>query len=195
MKKIHSSKINTPELSNGAILNQEYEGFEQDYLVLHCLLRKYQPKRFMEIGTNMGTGTQIIKNALGPESEVFSLDLPTHLAHASLQHPINEGKGDNVGINCKLPFTQLRGDSTQYDFKPHYPIHGWFIDGEHVEHNVFIETGHAIRSKPKIIIYHDSDIAGVYNGIVKSFDKHDGNNHYTLYRVYDTRIAYALRNK
>lgn len=195
MRKQSLKNIVTPALMQGAILNEEYTGFKEDYSVLHCLLKKYKPKRFLEIGTNMGTGTMIIKNALGEGSEVFSLDLPTHLAHASLQHPIMEGKGDNVGIKCTLPFTQLRGSSLEYDYKPLYPLHGWFIDGEHIYQNVFAETGFAIKSKAKIIIYHDTDIADVFNAIVDSFDKHNGNKHYTLYRVFDTRISYALRNK
>ena len=77
-----------------AILNEEFTGFKEDYLVLHSLIRKYQPDTFFEIGTNMGTGTNIICNAMGFSDDVlnigqvYSLDLPTELAHISLQHPI-----------------------------------------------------------------------------------------------------------
>ena len=42
----------------------------------------------------------------------------------------------------------------------------------------------------KIIIYHDTDILGVYDGII---DAHKWSN-YTLFKVENTRIAYALRN-
>src|SRR3972149_5309293 len=115
--------IYTEELAQGAILNEEFTGFKEDYLVLHCLLRKHRKvlNTFLEIGTNMGTGTRIIKNAI-PHANVFSLDLPTELAHTSLQHPISEGKGDNVGSKCDLPFTQLRGDSMTFNYKVVYPI-------------------------------------------------------------------------
>ena len=91
------------EICADAIINDEYHGFKQDYLMLHLLLRKYKPRSVFEIGTNMGVGTKIIKNAVG-SAKVFSLDLPTELAHISLQHPINEGKGDSVGHRCNLPF-------------------------------------------------------------------------------------------
>jgi len=189
MEKITFNDIYTEELANGAILNEEYTGFREDYLVLHCLLKKHFPKRLLEIGTNMGTGTQIIKNALGPDSEVLSLDLPTELAHISLQHPISEGKGDSVGHRCKLPFTQLRGDSMEFDYKQHYPIDGWFIDGEHDYTHANHESKEAIKSGAKIIIWHDSDMPPVYDGIVNAFE---GNPNYILFRVTDTRIAFAL---
>jgi hypothetical protein len=182
--------IVTPELLEGAIENNAHPGFLQDYHVLHCLLRKYQPKRFFEIGCNMGDGTKIIKNALGVDSQVFSLDLPTELAHVSLQHPISEGKGDSVGHRCNLPFTLVRGDSMTYDYAQHYPIDGWFCDGEHNYDNPLHESKEMIKSGAGLIVWHDSDIAEVYKGITDAFE---GNQDYELYRVQDTRIAYALR--
>src|SRR6185312_6592897 len=94
------SNIVTPELEKEAIYNDRFEGFHDDYLVLHCLIRKYAPKRIFEFGCNTGFGTKIICNAAGKDSEVFSFDLPTEECHVSLQHPINEGKGDIVGKEC-----------------------------------------------------------------------------------------------
>lgn len=181
-----------------AIINDEFPGFKQDYLVLHSLIRKHQPKTFFEIGTNMGTGTNIICNAIYKNlpsfaearrlKKVYSLDLPTELAHISLQHPISEGKGDKVGINCKFPYTQLRGDSMKFDFSK-YPCEGYFCDGEHSLLNVKIETNKMLVQQPKIIIYHDADIEGVWLGITAYLP----NNDYDLFRVTGTRIAYALR--
>lgn len=188
VNRIKSTDIITPELEKGAIYNNEFTGFHDDYLVLHCLIKKYKPESFFEIGTNMGTGTKIIKNA-NPEAIVFSLDLPTEQAHVSLQHPISEGKGDKVGSNCDLPFIQLRGNSTTFDYWK-YPCEGYYVDGEHTEANVFQETVDIIAQKPKIIIYHDSDMPEVFAGILLGF----GNNKdYELFRVEDTRITYALR--
>lgn len=180
--------IVTPELSAGAIINNEYHGFKEDYLVLHCLLKTYKPKTFFEIGTNMGRGTMIIKNALGGDSTVYSLDLPTELAHISLQHPINEGHGDKVGLLCKLPFVQLRGDSMTFDFSP-YPCEGVFIDGEHDYDHPYRETCEIVKTKPKLIVWHDSDIQVVHDAIVNAMK----GKSYKLYRVVDTRIAYAVR--
>jgi predicted O-methyltransferase YrrM len=181
-------EIVTPELLKGAIENNEYHGFREDYHLVHCLMRIYNPKSIFEIGTNMGTGTKILKNAV-PSAEVFSLDLPTELAHISLQHPINEGKGDSVGHKCNLPFTLLRGDSMKFDFSLN-PCDAYFIDGEHDYDHPFHEAKQVLKNKPKLIIFHDSDIDVVYNAIIDAFK---GNKHYDLYRVTDTRIAYAVR--
>jgi len=187
MKEQKSTEIITPELEAGAIYNDEFEGFHQDYLVLHCLLRKYAPKSVFELGTNMGVGTKIIKNAVG-EAPVFSLDLPTELAHISLQHPISEGKGDRVGHMCDLPFTQLRGDSLLFDYSQ-YPCEAYYIDGEHDYEHPNHETKEIIKCKPKLVIFHDSNIEVVYKAITDAFYK---NKKYQLFRVIDTRIAYAL---
>ena len=173
------------DVAADAILNEEYTGFKQDYLMLHILLRKYKPKSLFEIGTNMGTGTKIIKNALGPNSSVFSLDLPEHEAHVSL-------KGDRVGHKCDLPFTQLRGDSLQFDYSK-YPCEAYFIDGEHDYVHAQHETKKALEQKPNLIIWHDSDIEVVKLGILDAFAESGNEKKYNIYRIIDTRIAYAVR--
>lgn len=179
-----------------AILNEEFEGFKEDYLILHSLIRKYKPKTFFECGTNMGTGTNIICNAVYKNrvkeggslvfAPVCSLDLPTDLAHISLQHPISEGKGDKVGINCKFPYTQLRGDSMTFDFSK-YPCEGYFIDGEHDYKHVNKETFEACKFG-NLIIWHDADLPEVWQAIEFTVPED-----FELFRVKGTRIAYALR--
>ena len=188
VKHSYAADIITQELEAGAIYNDEYTGFHADYLVLHCLLKIHKPKSLFEIGTNMGTGTKIICNAI-PEVKVYSLDLPTELAHVSLQHPISEGKGDRVGSNCDLPFTQLRGNSMSFDFSQQ-PCEAYFIDGEHTEENVFHETTEVLKNNPKLIVWHDADMQEVYRGILRAFQD---NENYELIRVADTRIMYALK--
>lgn len=176
-----------------AILNEEYEGFKQDYLVLHSLLRRYRPASYFEIGTNMGTGTNIACNAIYQyhfDAVIYSLDLPTELAHTSLQHPISEGKGDRVGANCKFPYRQLRGDSMTFDFTK-YPAEAYFVDGEHDFAHVHHETFQILNQKPELIIYHDADIPEVSSAIQSAFKGHENGANYTLYRVTGTRIAYA----
>jgi predicted O-methyltransferase YrrM len=201
MIEIPYSEVVTDELSQGAILNEEYIGFREDYLALHCLLRKHKPFTLFEIGTNMGTGTKIIKHALGDESRVYSLDLPTELAHISLQHPINEGKGDSVGHRCDLPFIQLRGDSLNFDYFEavgNVPIDAWFIDGEHDYTHPYNEALTAILSGANLIIFHDADIAEVNQAIVDAFsykEESDTLDNYDVYRVQGTRIAYALKKR
>jgi hypothetical protein len=190
MKKTTFKEVVTPELAEGAILNEEYHGFKEDYLVLHALIKKYKPKTFMEVGTNMGTGTNIICNA-NQGMKVCSLDLPYDMAHVSLQSPVSEGKGMKTGSYCKFLFEQVWGDSTTHDYSKHYPLEAWYIDGEHNYDNPFKESREAIKSGAKLIIWHDTDMSDVYRAIVDAFDC---NNDYTLYRVEDTRISYAIRN-
>ncbi len=190
MKNQKYKDIYSEGLAKDAILNEEFTGFKEDYLVLHCLLKKYgyKIKRFLEIGTNMGMGTLIIKNALG-DRQVLTLDLPENMAEKSRQHPISEGKMDPVGHLCYLDYEQILCDSTTFDYTTIYPIDGAYIDGEHVYENVIIEAKAMIQAECQIVIFHDSDVPQVFRGIEDAFKGTD----YTLYRVTDTRIAYALR--
>ena len=109
-----------------------------------------------------------------------------------MQHPINEGKGDKVGSRCDLPFTLLRGDSLKFDYAAH-PAEAYFIDGEHDYEHPYHETTQALKNNPKLIIWHDSDMEPVYNAIIDAFNRERKLKQYDLFRVTDTRIAYALR--
>jgi predicted O-methyltransferase YrrM len=177
------------KLAEGAIINDRMEGFREDYLVLHCLLRKYKPRLFMEIGTHTGFGTMIIKNALGKDSVVYSLDLPDREATKSKQHPISEGKTIPVGGECTLPFIQLRGDSLDTALSL-FHCDGFYIDGEHDSNHVCAETMKALIGDAKIIVWHDADMPEVEKGIKKAMENIKP---YNLYRVIDTRIMYATK--
>lgn len=177
--------ICTPELLEGAIENNEFEGFREDYHVLHCLLKKYAPKSVFEIGTNYGTGTKIIKNAVGAQAVVFTLDLPYEQTHPTLK----VGGKDMVGSNCNLPFVQLRGDSVDFDYS-RYPCDGYFIDGEHDYWHCFTESMAVLQCHPNIIIWHDLHVVPVQDAIRDAVEKSGG---YVVYCVSDTRIAYALK--
>ncbi len=170
------------EISPLAIRNKEFPGFEHDYLVLDSLLRKYQPKSVFEIGTNFGTGTNIICNAL-PEANVFSLDLP----FGEGDKPLWADGKDHVGENCKRVFMQLRGDSTKYNYSL-YPCEFYFVDAGHFYQNVFKETTEVLKQNPLIVVYHDTDIPEVLHAIIDGM-----NDDYELFRVTDTRISYLLR--
>lgn len=174
-----------------AIINDRYTGFKEDYLTLHCLLRKYKPKTLLEIGTNSGFGTKIIKNALGPDSIIYSLDLPDEEADKSLQHPSKESRG-GTGAECDLPYTQLLGDSLEFDFSK-YPCEAYFVDGEHDYEHPYTETMELLVVKPKLVIYHDADMPDVFNAIIDAFARTRKIDYYDLFRVTDTRILYALR--
>jgi hypothetical protein len=178
---VTADHIITPDAAAGAIKNNEFPGFLDDYLLLHCLLRHCNPQNVMEIGTQWGIGTQIIKNAV-PEATVFSLDLPPELAGLSTYFV------RDVGIRCQLPFIQLRGDSRAFDFAPYRPVDAWFIDGEHTYEHVFHESSEAYKADAKLIVWHDCDIPDVWHAVQDS-----RNPDYDLYRVVDSRIGYAVR--
>lgn len=197
--------IKDNSLMEGVIENREYHGFLQDYKVLHYLIRRFKPKTFFEIGTHLGTGTKIIKNALGDNTTLYSLDLPADEGHKSKQY-LN---GQKTGVRCDLPYTQLFGDSLLFDFSKIENIEGFYIDAEHDFEHVYVETSKALSHNPKIIVYHDSDMIEVFDGILKASKEHNktvdikrGNvNHkfitereYYLYRVQGTRIAFLVKD-
>lgn len=176
----------TPELTKEAILHT-HEPFVKDYIAIHCILKIADVKSVLEIGTHMGEGTRIICNAL-PLANVFSLDLPEELSSMSLQHPSFKKK--KIGEMCNACwYTQLLGNSITFDYSK-YPCEAYFIDGEHDYAHPRHETSEIIKQKPLVIIWHDADIPEVYNAIKDSFE---WNNDYDLYRVTETRIAYAIR--
>lgn len=183
--------IYSDELAEGAIINDRHTGHKNDYLVLHCLIRKYKPKCFCELGTNTGFGTKIIKNALDEEATVFTIDLPPGQASVSKQHPISEGKGDCVGHECDgVEYVQILADTRTFDYTK-FPFDGFFVDTDHTYSNVFIETRRILLCEPKIIVWHDVDENEVFNAIVDAMKGQE----YDLVRVIDTRIMYATKKE
>lgn len=169
---------------NGIVENSEMDGFREDFHVLHCLIRKYKPKRFVEIGTHLGRGVNIIYDA-GKDYgiEVFSIDLPEEHSDRSEQYPHGHTIGELVGV----PYTQILCDSVEFDYMSLGRLDGAFIDGEHDYHHVYIESKKLISSGVGLFIYHDADMPQVYHAIRDAFRGEP----FELYRVTDTRIAYG----
>lgn len=187
--------IYSEQLAEGAIINDRMPGFKEDYLVLHCLLRKHKIRTCFEVGTNTGFGTKIIKNALGEiKTVVYSLDLPVIDSKLSLQHPVNYAK--MLGEECDLEYIQLTGNSKTFPYYA-YPAQAYYVDGEHDYDHVFTETKRILtEARPKLIVYHDADMPEVIKGIMDGFGWAYVNmldNDYDLYRVSDTHIAYILK--
>jgi hypothetical protein len=181
-----TKQFNDFEISPLAIRNREFEGFENDYLILDSLLRMYNPKSVFEIGTNFGTGTNIICNAV-PNAKVYTLDLPFGYGDA----PLYLGQIDFTGSKCKRPNTQLRGDSTTFDYSL-YPCEFYYIDAEHTFENVFKETSSVLMLNPKVIAFHDTDIPEVMNAIEMACAAFLDMDKYDLIKVVDTRISYLI---
>lgn len=179
----------TPELMEGALIHNVYEGFAADYSVLNCLLRIYRPKTIWESGTNVGSGINVMATAL-PEAKIYSLDLDYETMRLdSLQYPLDEEGRDRVGAYATFPYTQLRGDGRKFDYSQ-YPCEAAWIDSEHTTEMVTIETRAMIKNDTRLIIFHDSNMPEVMAGIVAGLGRRKG---YELYRVVGTRVSYLLR--
>lgn len=186
MKKVKYADIVRDDLIKNAIINNEFIGFKEDYLIIHSLLSMWKPKTIFEIGTCTGMGCVVMNNAT-PSSKIITLDI------------------NSCGHLCPKNTLKIVGDSLQYDYSKHYPIDCWFIDGNHIYKNAYEETSQAIKSESNYIIYHDADIKEVYDGIVDSFINNNAIDKYDLYQVIDppfiysssgeniTRILYAIK--
>jgi len=190
MKNQTYKDIVTPELLKNTLDHNVHTGFLEDYRVLSCLLKIHKPASLFEIGTNVGGGINVMKTAL-PSLEIFSLDLDYEtMKQNSKQYPIGEKGEDRVGEKAKVKYTQLRGDSMNFDYAAHQ-CEAYFIDGEHDQLHAEHESTEVFKLLPKLIIWHDSDMEPVMTGIQNAYKKYS--SAYDLYRVTDTRIAYALR--
>lgn len=189
MELLKHTDIVTPELLEGGLDHDAHDGFLEDYRTLTALLRIHKPKTIFEIGTNVGSGVNVMHAAL-PDAKIYSLDLDYEtMRQNSKQYPLEDDGADRVGSAATCEYTQLRGDSMTFDYSK-YPCEAYYVDGEHTEKNAYHETMQVLAQAPKIIIYHDADMEGVWAGIVKA---HETTDKYWLYRVEDTRIAYLLR--
>ncbi len=180
LEYITSNEVITPSLRAGAIIRQE-AGFEQDFLVLHCLVKKYQPKNLFEVGTCQGYGTLIMKNAW-PACHIISLDLPPNTPPFNL-------KPNDIGHKCRGRYQQVFGNSLSYNYAQHFPIHAWFLDGAHDYDHVKHETEQAVASGAQLIVYHDTDIPEVLQAVVDVLEA----SAYKIYRVTDTRVSFATK--
>lgn len=174
-------------LSDGAILRNDFPGFREDYLVLHCLIRKILPKTFIEIGTSTGSGTNVICNAIG-QGSVFSIDVPPGTDPSIIYPNHEDGHPGQAGATCRFPYVQLFGFSEQFDYSPYYPIEGWFIDAKHDYPHCSLDTLNALKASPRLIVWHDMQMEGVDEAVRTVMGSRSD---YDVRRVLGTRIAYG----
>lgn len=145
-----------PENMSSCIIRDDFPGFKEDYITVHLLIKKYKPFNIIEIGTNSGIGTNIICNAM-EGNPVFSIDLPKEYDMSIIYNTENpeDGRPKNVGECCKFSYTQLWGNSKDFNFSNYYPLDAWFIDGKHNYEYVINDTNNAMKADSKLIIWHD----------------------------------------
>lgn len=186
------SDIVTEELLIGTLPNDSHPGFIQDYNLLSCLLRIYQPKTIFEIGTNCAVGTNVIGTAL-PASKIYSLDLDYNSMMLNpSEFPIDANGYDRTGTAAIVSYTQLREDSLKFDYSK-YPCEAYFVDGAHTKRHTEHETMEILKLNPKIVIFHDFDVPEVAAGVANGVKKSPNGEEYELHVVNETRIAYLLK--
>jgi hypothetical protein len=188
VNRIHYEDVVNNVLLVGTLDHNVFQGFLEDYRTLSCLLKEYKPNSVFEVGTNVGSGINVMAAAL-PLAKIYSLDLDYEtMMLNSKQYPIGPNGEDRVGSAARVQYTQLRGDSLTFDYSA-YPCEAYYVDGEHDYDHPFKETKEILKQKPKIVIYHDADIPEVFKGIVDGGAEDDD---YVLFRVEGTRIAFYL---
>ena len=180
------------------VKRRDFPGFAEDYLALHCLIRRYWPERFLEIGTSVGLGTKVICRAISrrrvwPDTRdrVFSLDVPPGTDPSMIYPQGEDGHPAKAGARNPYPYRQLLGDSMNFDATPYLPLDGWFIDGKHDHEHARSDTLLALSADPRLIVWHDFQIEGVATGATDAIENRP---EYTLQRVSGTRIAFAVRD-
>jgi len=199
VETISFDSLVTPALSKGASVRNDFPGFREDYLALHCLIRKYKPQSFFEIGTSSGRGTKVICKAMSrrrfwPDTRerVYSLDVPPGTDSSILYPDGEDGHPARTGSKNPYPYTQVFGDSMTLDVSPYLPIDGWFIDGKHDYEHARSETLTALSTEPSIIIWHDMQIDGVLRGVSEAMLSAPD---YRNRRIDGTRIGYAVLSR
>lgn len=199
MKNVDYESVVADPYSRGAYLRSDFPGFREDYLVLHCLIRKHDPQTFMEIGTSSGLGTLVICKAMGisrlsmNKRKVYSIDVLPGTDPTILYPGGEDGHPARAGERCAYPYAQLFGDSYTLDFLPYYPLEGWFIDGKHSYDYVVHDTQSALEASPILIVWHDMQIEQVERAVVDVMSEYLQS--YSLCRAVSTRMAFASRKQ
>jgi len=190
MREVKYEDIVNPLFLIGTIDNNSHPGFLEDYRVLSCLLRSFDPISVFEIGTNIGTGTNIIHAAV-PKADIITLDLDyDSMMKDPSQFPIGPNGEDRTGSAINFKCTQLRCDSMAFIYRD-WPCEAYFVDGAHDRVHVELEAREIIMTcSPDIVIFHDADMPEVMEGILAAEKNQVG---YESYRVTGTRIAFLVK--
>jgi predicted O-methyltransferase YrrM len=152
------------------------EGSYMVDLVNLCLIcRTLQPKMIFEIGTFNGYSAYEFALNSGPDTHVYSLDLPpdgaASLTTTASDDSIIDGRLEERCAFEDRPEAQrihlLFGDSAHFDFQPfHGKVDLFFIDGAHSYDYVKSDTMNAIKCchSGSVLVWHDFGRTGV-NGV------------------------------
>lgn len=204
IKTISFKDFHKPTLTKNAIIRDQFPGFKEDYLCIHQLLVEHKSKRVLEIGTSTGQGTDVISNAIGVKKwqlwkkltahnspQTLSIDVPPGTDPKIIYPQAEDGHPFKAGAYSKLPYFQLFGDSTKFDYSSYYPLDTWFIDGKHDFPYASADTKQALKANPKLVIWHDMQI----DEVAKAVEDTMKSEKFKIFRIAHTRIGYALKAK
>lgn len=156
----------------------------------------------VEIGTFDGRTTLNLAVNSGPDTKVFTLDLPPEvptkfdLAKGE-RHFVEKPQPGARYRNCHAPWdasakriTQLLGDSAAFDWSPYTGTAGLvFVDGSHAYDYAMADTETAFKliAPGGIVIWHDY---GVWEGVTKALEELEEKRQLGLKKIYGTSLVF-----
>jgi predicted O-methyltransferase YrrM len=168
----------------------------EELTILTLLVRHFQPKRIVEIGTSEGRTTLNLALNAPPDAEIITFDLPPELTGEHRKHSgpnyrqmdIEEPgvlfRDHPVASKIKL----ILADSTKFDWTPYErSVDFVFIDGAHDYESVRKDTENALKIiRPGgVIVWHDY---GVWEGVTRCLD--ELRKQFPVVLLKDTTLAY-----
>ena len=139
--------------------------FTELCLLAH-IVKRYNVKRFFEIGTFKGTTTLVMATNMGPDGHAYTLDTPVVLDRHGYKDkewckPEKVGEAFRDAPEHTQRITQLWGDSRYFDFSYFFgKMDMVFVDGDHNYDTTVSELTNALKMvKPGgIIVNHDFSV-------------------------------------
>ncbi len=141
-----------------------------ELIAINKLVKQHKPAVCFEIGTFDGRTTLNLAANAGPDTRIYTLDLPRGevnatglpLDHGDRKFVNKDASGTRfIGTPYERQITQLYGDSATFDFSPyHNSVDLVFVDGSHAYEYVRNDTQIALqllRDGKGIILWHDYD--------------------------------------
>lgn len=139
--------------------------------LLAAITTKLRPMTIFEIGTFTGNTTRLLANAMAPDGQVHTLDLPPGENPFNPNSHLRVGEGFRDDPEYAGRITQHWGDSRTFDFsKWEGSIDLVYVDGSHEYEDVIRDSNTALRlvSKNGAIIWDDYHYR--YPGVLKALN-------------------------
>lgn len=122
-----------------------------DYAMKARVVKSFNPKKILEIGTWHGWGISAIKSAC-PEAECFTMNPKSN---NEANNPINETKIGRVYKKLKLEINQIWANSMTFDFSKIPAVDVCYIDGNHEYDYVMNDIKNCTKISKKAVIIDD----------------------------------------